>query len=138
MLHLEFGATLRMNAMGFVAVGVGAALGAWLRWGLSFALNQVVPNLPLGTLASNVIGGYLIGIAVEVLVHHSLLTPEWRLFIITGFLGGLTTFSTFSAEAVGLLSRQQYAWAAALIVAHLAGSLIMTLLGIATVRALTA
>lgn len=127
-----------MNAIGFLAVGVGAALGAWLRWGLSVALNQVVPNLPLGTLASNVIGGYLIGIAVEVLVHHSLLTPEWRLFIITGFLGGLTTFSTFSAEAVGLLSRQQYAWAAALIVAHLAGSLIMTLLGIATVRALTA
>ena len=127
-----------MNAMSIFAVGAGAALGAWLRWGLSAALNQVVVNLPLGTLASNIIGGYLIGIAVEVLLHHSVLTPEWRLFIITGFLGGLTTFSTFSAEAVGLLSRQQYGWAMALILAHLAGSLAMTLLGIFTVRALAA
>ena len=120
------------------AVGAGAALGAWLRWGLSAALNAVVPNLPLGTLASNIIGGYLIGVAVEVLVHHTVLTPEWRLFIITGFLGGLTTFSTFSAEAVGLLSRHEYGWAGALIVAHLAGSLLMTALGILTVRALSA
>lgn len=123
-----------MNAAGFVAVGIGAALGAWLRWGLSIALNHIVPNLPLGTLASNVIGGYLVGIAVELLVHHSLLTPEWRLFIITGFLGGLTTYSTFSAEAVSLLSRHEYGWAAALIMAHLVGSLLMTMLGIATVR----
>jgi len=123
--------------MGFVAVGVGAALGAWLRWGLSVGLNQIVPNLPLGTLVSNIIGGYLIGIAVEVLVHHSVLTPEWRLFLITGFLGGLTTFSTFSAEAVGLLTRQQYGWAVALILAHLVGSLAMTILGIMTVRAVS-
>jgi fluoride exporter len=125
-----------MNGAAFLAVGAGAALGAWLRWGLSAALNHVTPNLPLGTLASNIIGGYLIGVAVEVLVNHSLLSPEWRLFIITGFLGGLTTFSTFSAEAVGLLSREQYGWAIALIGAHLAGSLIMTVLGIMTVRAL--
>ena len=125
-----------MNGAAFLAVGAGAALGAWLRWGLSAALNHVTPNLPLGTLASNIVGGYLIGVAVEVLVNHSLLSPEWRLFIITGFLGGLTTFSTFSAEAVGLLSRQQYGWAIALIGAHLAGSLIMTVLGIMTVRAL--
>jgi CrcB protein len=127
-----------MNGAGFLAVGAGAALGAWLRWALSVALNHVAPNLPLGTLASNLIGGYLVGVAVEVLVHHSLLTPEWRLFIITGFLGGLTTFSTFSAEAVGLLSRHQYGWATALISAHLAGSLIMTVLGLMTVRALSA
>ena len=126
-----------MNGAGFVAVGLGAALGAWLRWGLSVALNHVTPNLPLGTLTANIVGGYLVGIAVEIVMHHSLLTPEARLFIITGFLGGLTTFSTFSAEAVGLLSRQQYGWAAGLIVAHLAGSLIMTALGIVTVRALT-
>ena len=126
-----------MSGAGFIAVGVGAALGAWLRWGLSAALNHVTPNLPLGTLASNIIGGYLIGVAVEVLVNHALLSPEWRLFIITGFLGGLTTFSTFSAEAVGLLSRQQYGWALALIFAHLAGSLVMTMLGIATVRMAT-
>jgi CrcB protein len=127
-----------MNGAGFLAVGLGAALGAWLRWALSVALNHLTPNLPLGTLTSNIVGGYLIGVAVEVVVHHSVLTPEWRLFIITGFLGGLTTFSTFSAEAVGLISRQQYGWAAALIAVHLTGSLLMTALGIATVRALTA
>ena len=127
-----------MNAMGFVAVGAGAAIGAWLRWGLSIALNHTVPNLPLGTLASNLIGGYLVGIAVEVFMHHTALTPEWRLFIITGFLGGLTTFSTFSAEVVALLSRQEYGWALALASAHLAGSLLLTALGIATVRAISA
>ncbi len=126
-----------MSAAAFAAVGIGAALGAWTRWGLSAALNHVLPNLPLGTLAANVIGGYFIGIAVEVLVHHSVLTPEWRLFIMTGFLGGLTTFSTFSAEAVNLLARNEYGWAFALISAHLVGSLAMTLLGIMTVRALS-
>ena len=126
-----------MSAGAFVAVGAGAAIGAWARWGLSVALNHVTPNLPLGTLVSNVVGGYLIGVAVEVITHHSLLTPEWRLFITTGFLGGLTTFSTFSAEAVGLLQREEYAWAGALVSAHLAGSLAMTALGILTVRALT-
>lgn len=123
--------------MTFAAVGAGAALGAWLRWGLSASLNHVLPTLPLGTLASNIIGGYLIGVAVEVLVHHSVLTPEWRLFLITGFLGGLTTFSTFSAEAVGLLTRQQYGWALCLVLAHLIGSFSMTALGIITVRALS-
>jgi CrcB protein len=126
-----------LSTAAFAAVGIGAALGAWTRWGLSAALNHIVPNLPLGTLAANVIGGYCIGIAVEVLVHHSVLTPEWRLFIMTGFLGGLTTFSTFSAEAVSLLTRSEYGWAFALIAAHLAGSLAMTLLGIMTVRALS-
>jgi CrcB protein len=123
--------------LSFLAVGAGAAFGAWLRWGLSGALNHVFPNLPLGTLAANLIGGYLVGVAVEVLVHHSVLTPEWRLFIITGFLGGLTTFSSFSAEAVNLLSRQEYAWFGVLIGAHVVGSVILTLLGIATVRALS-
>jgi CrcB protein len=125
-----------VNAAAFFAVGAGAALGAWLRWGLSAALNHLTPNLPLGTFTANLVGGYLIGVAVEVMVHHTLLSPEWRLFIITGFLGGLTTFSTFSAEAVGLLSRAQYGWAAALISAHLAGSLLMTMLGMMTVRAI--
>src|SRR5688572_29085543 len=127
-----------MNSLGFLAVGAGAVLGAWLRWALSFALNPLLPNLPLGTLVSNLVGGYLIGVSVEVMVHHNVLTPEWRLFIITGFLGSLTTFSTFSAEAVHLLSRGQYAWLAALLGAHVAGSIIMTLLGVATVRALSA
>jgi fluoride exporter len=126
-----------LSAAAFAAVGIGAALGAWTRWGLAAALNHVLPTLPLGTLAANVVGGYLIGVAVEVLVHHSVLTPEWRLFIMTGFLGGLTTFSTFSAEAVGLLARSEYGWAFALISAHLVGSFAMTLLGIMTVRALS-
>lgn len=125
-----------MSGYGVVAVGVGAALGAWLRWALGMFLNPMFPTLPFGTLAANLIGGYLIGIAVELFVHHSGVPPEVRLFVITGFLGGLTTFSTFSAEAVGLLSRQQYAWAGALMIMHVAGSIAMTVLGILTVKAL--
>lgn len=125
-----------MSGYGVVAVGVGAALGAWLRWVLGMFLNPMFPTLPFGTLAANLIGGYLIGIAVELFVHHSGVPPEVRLFVITGFLGGLTTFSTFSAEAVGLLSRQQYAWAGALMIMHVAGSIAMTVLGILSVRAL--
>ena len=124
-----------MNAVGFAAVGIGAALGAWLRWGLGLGLNALLPNLPMGTLAANLVGGFLIGVAVELFTLHPVLAPEIRLFVITGFLGGLTTFSTFSSEAVGLLQRQDYGWAFALIGAHLLGSLLMTLLGIAAVRA---
>lgn len=127
-----------MNAAGFVAVGVGAMLGAWSRWGLSVALNTVVPNLPLGTLASNLIGGYLVGIAVELVLQFALVSAEWRLFIITGFLGSLTTFSTFSIEAVELLAMQRYGWAILHVGSHLAGSLAMTVLGIYTVRAVVA
>jgi CrcB protein len=123
-----------MNAAGFVAVGIGAMLGAWARWGLGTLLNPLFPTLPLGTLAANLAGGYVIGIAVEFFMHHASLPAELRLFIITGFLGSLTTFSTFSAEAVTLLARQQYGWALALIGGHLAGSLLMTVLGIYTVR----
>ena len=125
-----------MSSSGFLAVGVGAALGAWLRWWLGLLLNPVFPTLPYGTLAANLIGGYLIGVAVELFVHHAGMPPEVRLFVITGFLGGLTTFSTFSAEAVGLLTRQQYAWASALILSHLLGSMAMTILGIMTVKAM--
>jgi CrcB protein len=94
-----------------------------------------VPTLPLGTLAANVVGGYLVGMAVEYFTQHAGMPPEVRLFIVTGFLGGLTTFSTFSAEAVVLLSRAQYAWALALIGLHLAGSIAATVLGIMTIRA---
>ena len=124
--------------LGFVAVGIGAALGAWLRWWLGIWFNAAVPNLPLGTLIANVIGGYLIGIAVQYFSSNSGLPPEARLFIVTGFLGGLTTFSTFSAEAVNLLTRGELGWALAHIGSHLAGSLIATLLGIVTVRLLQA
>ncbi len=127
-----------MAGAGFIAIGVGAALGAWLRWWLGIALNVLTPNLPLGTLAANLIGGYLIGVAVEVFSQQGGLPLEMRLFIITGFLGGLTTFSSFSAEAVGLLMTNRYGWALLLMSSHLIGSIAMTLLGIVTVRAVTA
>jgi CrcB protein len=118
----------------FLAIGFGAAIGAWLRWGLGLWLNPALTELPLGTLSANLIGGYLVGFAVAFFMQHPGLSPEWRLFIITGFLGGLTTFSTFSAETVTLLLRGQYAWGSAIIVAHLGGSLLMTVFGIQTVK----
>lgn len=127
-----------MSGTGFVAVGLGAALGAWLRWALGAVLNPLVPALPLGTLAANLAGGFLIGVAIEYFSRHAGLPPEARLLVITGFLGGLTTFSTFSAEAVTLLARAQYGWAAALVLSHLAGSLLATGLGICAVKALHA
>ncbi|HCI52157.1 MAG TPA: fluoride efflux transporter CrcB [Gallionella sp.] len=118
----------------FLAIGLGAALGAWLRWGLGLWLNPALPELPIGTLTANLIGGYLIGLAIAFFIQHPGLSPEWRLLIITGFLGGLTTFSTFSAETVTLLLRGQYAWAAGIIAAHMGGSLLMTVLGIQTFK----
>jgi len=123
-------------AGGFISVGLGAALGAWLRWGLGVWLNPRVPALPLGPLAANIVGGYLVGIAVAWISHRPEIPVEWRLFLVTGFLGGLTTFSTFSAESVGMLLRGEYGWAALHTTWHLVGSLVMTALGIATYRAL--
>lgn len=116
-----------------VAIGIGAALGAWLRWLLSVQLNGWFPALPLGTLASNLVGGYLVGVAVATLAQHPALPPQWRLFIVTGFLGGLTTFSTFSAEVVSHLMDGRLGWGLALVATHVLGSVAMTLLGIATV-----
>jgi fluoride exporter len=123
-----------MGIGGFAAVGLGAAGGAWLRWWLGLLLNPLFPTVPMGTLAANLIGGYLMGIAMGIFSHYASLPAEVRLLITTGFLGGLTTFSTFSAEAVTLLSRQQYGWAAAHISSHLLGSLAMTVLGILTIN----
>lgn len=125
-----------MTGAGFLAVGVGAAVGAWMRWWLSIVLNPVLPSLPLGTLAANLVGGYLMGLALAILEHSQTLSPELRLLVTTGFLGGLTTFSAFSGEATALLMQQQYAWLAALTTAHVVGSILMTVAGIATVRAL--
>ena len=125
-----------MNAAGFLAVGAGAVLGAWLRWALSVAMNHLLPALPLGTLSVNLVGGFLIGAALEFFMQHATLAPEWRLFFVTGFLGSLTTFSAFSLEAVTLLQGARYGWAMTLIGTHLMGSLAMTLLGILAVRAL--
>ena len=122
-----------MGVFGFVSVGVGAVCGAWLRWWLGLVLNPVLPALPLGTLVSNLLGGYLIGLALGYVEHFQALTPEVRLMITTGFLGSLTTFSAFSAETTTLLLRHEYGWAALMISTHLLGSLLMTVLGIATV-----
>ena len=125
-----------MGPQGFAAVGFGAAAGAWLRWWLGLRLNPVFPTVPLGTLAANLIGGFLVGVAVAFFQRHPGLAPEARLFAITGFLGGLTTFSTFSSEVVGLLGKGEYLWAAGAAAAHLFGSLLCTALGIALVAAL--
>ncbi|HSQ80307.1 MAG TPA: fluoride efflux transporter CrcB [Casimicrobiaceae bacterium] len=122
----------------FTAVGVGAAIGAWLRWGLGIALNPVFPTLPLGTLTANLAGGLLMGLAMELVTRHAIMSPELRLFVTTGFLGGLTTFSTFSAEMTTLLVRREWMWAGLGIVAHVAGSLLMTIIGIVLVRGLFA
>lgn len=119
----------------FVAVGVGAMLGAWLRWGLTVWLASNA-RVPLGTLAANLVGGFLVGIAVAMLAERVDISPAWRLFIITGFLGGLTTFSTFSAESVAMLMRGDYGWALVHAGSHLFGSLALTALGFATYRAL--
>ena len=125
-----------MTMTGAIAVAVGGVLGAWSRWGLSYLLNALWPSLPPGTLVANLVGGYLIGFLVELFSLHKEIPPEAGLFAITGFLGALTTFSTFSAEAVTLLVRGQYFWAICHITTHLAGSLMMTILGIATSRRL--
>ncbi|MGH8799714.1 MAG: fluoride efflux transporter CrcB [Casimicrobiaceae bacterium] len=123
---------------GILAVGGGAAAGAWLRWWLSIVLNPLFPTLPLGTLAANLAGGLLMGFAMEVMTRHAVLSPEARLMITTGFLGGLTTFSTFSAEIVTLLLRKEFLWGVVAIASHVIGALAMTILGILLVRSLYA
>jgi CrcB protein len=121
---------------GILAVGGGAAVGAWLRWWLGVLLNPLFPTLPLGTLAANLIGGLLIGFAMELLTRHAVLPAEARLLVTTGFLGGLTTFSTFSAEVVTLLMRREYLWGSITIASHVVGSLVMTIAGIMLIRAI--
>ena len=125
-----------MSVTGAIAVAIGGVLGAWSRWGVSYLLNSLWPSLPPGTLSANLVGGYLVGFFVELFFLRGEIPPEAALFVITGFLGGLTTFSTFSAEAVTLFARRQYFWALSHITSHLVGSLVMTVLGIATCRRL--
>ena len=119
-----------------VAISVGSSLGALLRWWLGNQLNHFFPTIPPGTLAANLIGGYIIGVAIAFFASFSALAPEWRLFVITGFCGGLTTFSTYSAELVTLLQQGRVFWACGAAAAHLAGSVLMTLAGIGTVALL--
>ncbi len=125
-----------MSGMPMIAVFGGAGFGALLRWWLGSVLNPVFPTVPLGTLAANLIGGLLVGVASAFFTHNTSLPPEWRLLIITGFMGGLTTFSTFSVEVVTLLGRQQYAWALGTAGVHLIGSLVLTAVGILMANAL--
>jgi fluoride exporter len=117
-----------------VAIFLGAGLGALLRWWLGGQLNSLFPAIPPGTLSANLIGGYIIGVAIAFFASYGAIAPEWRLFVITGFCGGLTTFSTFSAEIVTLLQQRQSLWAVAAVAAHLFGSVAMTLAGIGTVN----
>ena len=125
-----------MFAWGSVlAVGGGAAVGAWLRWGLGIVLNPLFPTLPLGTLAANLGGGLLMGCAMELVTRHSMMSPELRLLATTGFLGGLTTFSTFSADITTLLLRREWLWGAVGIASHVVGSLLLTIVGILLMRA---
>lgn len=124
----------QLQVSGFIAVGLGAALGAWLRWLLALALNHVNWLMPLGTLIANLTGAYLIGVLVAFFQNHSAIDPAWRLFLITGFLGGLTTFSTFSAEAMAFLQKADYLAAVLHSAAHLMASIALCCLGFASYR----
>jgi CrcB protein len=125
-----------MSGISMMAVFGGAGCGALLRWWLGGLLNPVFPTIPLGTVAANLIGGLLVGVASALFTHNTALPPEWRLLIITGFLGGLTTFSTFSVEVVTLIARHEYGWALAASSVHLVGSLMLTAVGIVLANAL--
>jgi CrcB protein len=120
-------------ATSMILVGLGGATGTWLRWWLGMRLNPIFPTLPFGTLAANLIGGYVIGLAIGAINLDLGLSTQARLFLMTGFCGGLTTFSTFSAETFMLLSRGQFAWGLGEIAIHVSGSLLATTLGVFTI-----
>ncbi|RUO80988.1 fluoride efflux transporter CrcB [Idiomarina tyrosinivorans] len=115
-----------------LAVALGASGGAILRWLISLGFNSAYQTVPLGTLIANLLGGYLMGLALAFFSHQAAVGAEWRLFVITGFLGSLTTFSAFSAEVTVLIQQSRMFWAAGAISAHVIGSLLMTMLGLAT------
>jgi len=118
-----------------LAIFCGAGLGALLRAGFNFATVSVAATLPLGTFISNMLGGYMIGLAIAFFGSNPNLSPEWKLFVITGFLGGLTTFSSFSAEVVAFIERGELAWALGTALLHLLGSIALTFIGILTYQA---
>jgi CrcB protein len=113
-----------------VVIAIGSSLGAWLRWLLGMKLNALFPTIPPGTVVANMVGGYIIGLAIAFLAASPTLSPEWRLLIITGFCGGLTTFSTFSAETVALIQEGRLLWALGAVSLHVVGSLAMTAAGL--------
>jgi fluoride exporter len=115
-----------------LAISTGASLGALSRWALGIQLNSLFPTMPPGTLTANLLGGYIIGLAIAYFAQAPNIAPEWRLLIVTGFCGGLTTFSTFSAEVVTLLQQQRLGWAMATVAIHVSGSLVATLFGLAS------
>lgn len=116
-----------------LAIALGAALGALLRWQLGSRLNSVFPTIPPGTLTANLIGAYVVGLCIAFFATYSAISPEWRLLVVTGFCGGLTTFSTFSAEITTLLQQGRITWALAAVGVHVVGSVAMTFAGIGTV-----
>ncbi len=124
-----------MNLSAFAAVGIGAACGAWLRWGLGVWLNPLFFALPLGTLAANLIGGLLMGAGLFLIEAAPALSPALKLLLTTGLLGGLTTFSTFSAEAFHLAQRGAWGWFAVHTGTHVAGAILCTWLGYAVAGA---
>jgi CrcB protein len=123
-----------MAMYSILCVFLGAGSGACLRWWLGIVLNPLFPTVPMGTLAANLLGGYLVGAAAAYFSIKSGLPPELRLLAITGFLGGLTTFSTFSSEVVTQIGRGQFGWAFTTVSLHLLGSLALTALGMLSVR----
>ena len=122
--------------LSILAIFFGAGLGALLRAGFNFLTLGAISVIPLGTLLANLLGGYLVGIAVAFFGSNPNLSPEWKLFVITGFLGGLTTFSSFSAEVVSFIQRGEFTWALGTALLHLVGSLVLTFLGIGSYPAL--
>ena len=119
-----------MAVSSVIAISVGAATGALLRWWLGLAMNSIFPTIPLGTFTANVVGGFIVGVFMALTRSHIFFPEVARLAIVTGFLGGLTTFSTFSAETVTLLSQQEYLWTGVIILGHVGGSIIATICGI--------
>lgn len=122
----------------FISIGLAAALGAWMRWGLGMMLNSTFPTIPMGTLAANLLGGFLMGIFMALTRNHLFIPEVARLAIVTGFLGGLTTFSTFSAETAVLLTHHQYMWSTVIVIGHVLGSILALFMGLYTVKLLTA